>query len=394
MVLKRKDLKQVRRLLFSISEKWYDIGVELELDTRELDIICAKGEHDARCLLFMIKLWLNSTKTPPTWSFLAEALRSGPVNEEGLAEEAESKSDVALNGEQEAPTAQNPTADHEVKSRCSRKKECVVKAIAEWMKEKFSTSSFHGALNAEEAKIRLVKQDNHCSYLTRYSESMEKHILSVLIQKEDEDVFQNFHIKVEHNQVGDTTFEIDGTGKKHDSIEELLQYYKDHPLNYRIERIGTEVSSDLVCADETKEIPTVIEESNESPISTPPSDPTTDIEENGEVGTPTLQLLTLIKWTDSNGVERSYNLVDQISSKWEDVVIRLKLNHRRDNYKQNNADNEQCLKDVFTDWIHQNGHPPEYPLTWVGVFQLLQDVGMTTAAEDLKKALESKGLTF
>lgn len=124
--------------------------------------------------------------------------------------------------------------------RCSRKKECVVKAIAEWMKEKFSTSSFHGALNAEEAKIRLVNQDNHCSYLTRYSESMEKHVLSVLIQKEDkdEDVFQNFHIKVEHNQVGDTTFEIDGTGKKHDSIEELLQYYQDHPLNYTIEKIG------------------------------------------------------------------------------------------------------------------------------------------------------------
>lgn len=124
MVLKRKDLKQVRRLLHSIPEKWYDIGVELELDTRELDTIRATSVDDARCLLCMIKQWLISTKRPPTWSFLAEALRSGPINEEELAEEgrnstagftiiryrllfiAESKSEGALNGEQEAPTAQ------------------------------------------------------------------------------------------------------------------------------------------------------------------------------------------------------------------------------------------------------------------------------------------------
>lgn len=82
-----KDLKHVRALLFSIRQKWYDIGIKLNLDAAELDIIRGKYDDPADCLLEMLKLWLRSIKGPmPTQSILADALRAEAVNEVALAE--------------------------------------------------------------------------------------------------------------------------------------------------------------------------------------------------------------------------------------------------------------------------------------------------------------------
>ncbi len=85
--------------------------------------------------------------------------------------------------------------------------------------------------------------------------------------------------------------------------------------------------------------------------------------------------------------------MEQVSSKWTDIVTRLALDHKLENYRQKNNDNEERLKEVFSDWINQGGHP-EYPLSWAGVFQLLRDVGMSTPAENMQKALVNKGLTL
>ena len=69
------SLKNVRGLLYDVREKWYDIGIELEIDAKELDIIRDKFADPGTCLLEMIKIWLKSINPQPTWKTLADVLR-------------------------------------------------------------------------------------------------------------------------------------------------------------------------------------------------------------------------------------------------------------------------------------------------------------------------------
>ena len=84
--LTRWDVRHVRALLSDIKEKWYDIGVELEIDIDRLSKIKMKhGDDKAACLLEMITLWLKFIKNQPKWETLAAALRCRVINEEELA---------------------------------------------------------------------------------------------------------------------------------------------------------------------------------------------------------------------------------------------------------------------------------------------------------------------
>ena len=87
MVLSIKNLREVRALLHQIRKRWYDIGIELNIDVGELDIIRQKHDDPGDCLLEMIKIWLRSISPQPTWKLLAEALRGSILNEVAIAEE-------------------------------------------------------------------------------------------------------------------------------------------------------------------------------------------------------------------------------------------------------------------------------------------------------------------
>ena len=81
------DLRAVRKAIFSVRTKWYDIGVELEIFHYTLDAIQAENPNNvARCLTKMLIKWLNRVSPPPTWSDLVQALSSEPVEEKVLAE--------------------------------------------------------------------------------------------------------------------------------------------------------------------------------------------------------------------------------------------------------------------------------------------------------------------
>ena len=83
-------LKKFREFLFDVKLKWYDIGIELEIEKEELDIIKKRNHDDpSACLLDMIAGWLKSTTTndeKKAWKTLADALKSKPVKENALAE--------------------------------------------------------------------------------------------------------------------------------------------------------------------------------------------------------------------------------------------------------------------------------------------------------------------
>lgn len=87
MALNIKSLKEVRGLLYSIRDKWYDIGLELDLDVNILDRIRDQYSADPKvCLVEMLKAWLQSLDPPPTWDALKTALEAEPVGESSLVE--------------------------------------------------------------------------------------------------------------------------------------------------------------------------------------------------------------------------------------------------------------------------------------------------------------------
>lgn len=86
MRLTTKDLKAVRALLYKIRDKWFDIGIELEISVEELSIIKRNTDNPSECLVQMLLLWLKSIDPFPTWGILADALGSEVINEEELAE--------------------------------------------------------------------------------------------------------------------------------------------------------------------------------------------------------------------------------------------------------------------------------------------------------------------
>ena len=106
---------------------------------------------------------------------------------------------------------------------------------------------------------------------------------------------------------------------------------------------------------------------------------------------PSVESLTIIKWTDKKGEVHKFELKKHISSKWFDIGVRLGQSmNTLENYKQQYDDNNIRMDYVFRQWIDNDGHPSVYPMTWAGVIELLQDMDMNGTANGLKEALEAK----
>ena len=85
------DLKSLHCELHPVSDKWFSLGVKLQVPIEALK--CIKTEHcqTSRRLLEMLTVWLKCTNPPPTWTILTEALKSPPVGERLLAQQLRDK---------------------------------------------------------------------------------------------------------------------------------------------------------------------------------------------------------------------------------------------------------------------------------------------------------------
>ena len=81
------DLASVQRVVWEGRAKWDFIGLELGLSPGTLDAtkLANQGDPD-RCLMETLKKWLSSPELHPSWSRLAEALRSPTVGMGDLAD--------------------------------------------------------------------------------------------------------------------------------------------------------------------------------------------------------------------------------------------------------------------------------------------------------------------
>ena len=109
---------------------------------------------------------------------------------------------------------------------------------------------------------------------------------------------------------------------------------------------------------------------------------------------PSLNRLILMKWKDAQGQERRLKILEQISAEWDTVGLLLgQTMPMLQSYRTFTQDNVQCCRHVFYQWLKNSTHS-EYPPTWEGVRTLLVDVGHKKTAEELKKAIASKGLSL
>ena len=82
----------MRGEIFSVRNKWYDIGLELNIPYHTLNVIEKDCPNNcADCLRKMLENWLTRTYPGPSWSGLVDALSSEPVGEKRLARHLHSK---------------------------------------------------------------------------------------------------------------------------------------------------------------------------------------------------------------------------------------------------------------------------------------------------------------
>ena len=81
------DLGTVQRKTWEARAKWYNIGLELDIDPGTLDTIIGNNDDIDNRFRVMLVTWLKMVNPKPTWEALAEALRSPTVGCEHLAEQ-------------------------------------------------------------------------------------------------------------------------------------------------------------------------------------------------------------------------------------------------------------------------------------------------------------------
>ena len=56
--------------------------------------------------------------------------------------------------------------------------------------------------------------------------------------------------------------------------------------------------------------------------------------------------------------------------------------------------NETNCYRVFDHWVNNDGYPPNYPLSWKGVYDVLCAIDHRGTANNMKKVLNSQGMQF
>ena len=75
------DLPVVMEELNKACVKWYNIGMMLRVSLDRLDTIKEQYSNPSDCLRETLKIWLKTYPSHPTWSNIADALRSDTVGE-------------------------------------------------------------------------------------------------------------------------------------------------------------------------------------------------------------------------------------------------------------------------------------------------------------------------
>ena len=79
------DSDNIAHLLNGIEDKWYDIGLSLQVQRSVLDDLKRSPACSYKKLKKIIEIWKEKEPSPVTWRTIITAIESYPVNEKEIA---------------------------------------------------------------------------------------------------------------------------------------------------------------------------------------------------------------------------------------------------------------------------------------------------------------------
>ena len=98
--------------------------------------------------------------------------------------------------------------------------------------------------------------------------------------------------------------------------------------------------------------------------------------------------LQLIKWTNIIGNTSRLRLYDEMAPHWKDVADLIGLETEVIGVNHH-YDIRMCIHEVMNKWMSDRFNITTYPCTWKGLWELLDDIGLSKASDDLRKACSS-----
>ena len=99
--------------------------------------------------------------------------------------------------------------------------------------------------------------------------------------------------------------------------------------------------------------------------------------------------LRLLKWENEKGEMQRLKLLEEICPHWKEIGDLLGLRPCRiEAIEKNRREEKDCCRDVITDWLESD--ELEYPATWKGFTDLLEDIGLNKLVKTIKITIQRK----
>ena len=106
-------------------------------------------------------------------------------------------------------------------------------------------------------------------------------------------------------------------------------------------------------------------------------------------GFPSLDKLSILKHTRSDGQVQRLRIITEVCPKWKEMGDLMGVSACRLEATEENRRGKvkECCRDVFCDWLEQEGGG-NYPVTWQGVCELLEDLEFSALAKQVQQLLQ------
>ena len=95
--------------------------------------------------------------------------------------------------------------------------------------------------------------------------------------------------------------------------------------------------------------------------------------------------LMVIRWKNERGEVEKFRLKSTIIHKWRDIGNLMAIPIQQLEVWAREKDAEECCERVLSYWL--DNPPQDYPATWEGLYELLEDSELSQVAAKLKQAV-------
>ena len=101
---------------------------------------------------------------------------------------------------------------------------------------------------------------------------------------------------------------------------------------------------------------------------------------------PEIKLLTLIKYTDSEGKEYKFHLISKIQNDCKRLGTVLGIDEETlTAFSERNKPKSDVCTDILHEWLKRGGG--DYDVTWGGLLKAMNDAGLGHVSKQLNRAL-------